>query len=466
MMKKKLSIEDIEKSVTALDSEEAKSVDTVKTAGKDKAGKTEVSFSKKKKKRRIRRYVILTIVVLLLAGLGWVGWISYNSIKNIFAGGDAPNLLGLFDNRQLKGEASGRVNILLLGVGDEGHSGQTLSDTIMVMSLDTRSNKMAMLSIPRDLYVKIPHDCGYNKINYAHACGELNNRKQGPQYATDTISGILDIPIHYYVRVDFTGFKEIIDKVGGVDINVEKDLYDPYYPGGTVSIKKGKQHMNGSTALKYARSRETTSDFDRAKRQQQVISAVKDKLMSSSTLLNPKKLIDILSIVGNHMKTNFQTNEFQRLIELGKKIDSSKTVNRVIDNGANGPLVSGNYSGYTLIPRLGLDKYDELESIAKNIFSENTIKTENARISVLNGTTRAGLAQTLADRLSGQNYNVVYYGTGTNQYVTATVIKDYSNGAKSQTTAALSKLLNAPVQKVTGSSNYDIEIIIGKDYQG
>lgn len=461
-MKKKLSIEDIEKSVNNLDIVE-------NSKGKPAGKKTKVPFAKKKK-RRIRRYVILAIIIAILAGLGWFGWVSYNSFKNIFGGEGAPGLLGLFDKTQLKGEGSGRVNVLLLGVGDDGHAGATLSDTIMVLSIDTKNNKAAMISIPRDLYVKINGN-GYAKINSAHAYAEKAKEGTGPEAAKETVSEVLGIPIHYYIRVNFTGFKKIVDAIGGVDINVEKNLYDPYYPGPndkgyvTVNIKAGNQHMNGDTALKYARSRQTTSDFDRGKRQQQVMVAIKDKILSPSTLLNPKKLADIIGIVGEHLATDFKTNEFQRVLELAKKVDSGSIVNKVLDNTEQGLLQNSNGSyGYALIPRLGLGNYKDIQEMAKNIFNEQTIKSENARIAIYNGTTKTGLATQAAEKLKAAGYNVVYYGTATTSKQTYTTIKDYSGGNKPKTIDALKTLLNASSQTATGGS-YDIEIILGTNYK-
>jgi LCP family protein required for cell wall assembly len=460
-MKKKLTIEEIEKSVSSIPEEKNQI-----------SPKTAVTFARKKKRRKIKRIVILSIVALILVGLGWLGWISYQSMKNIFGGENAPGLLGLIDKKQLKGEASGRVNVLILGVGDENHAGSTLSDTMMVLSYDTKSKNIAMVSIPRDMYVKIDKD-GYAKINEAHAYGEEHKvQGGGPELARQTVSNVLDLPIHYYVRFDFTGFKKLVDAVGGVDVNVEKDLYDPYYPGGNFSIKKGIRHMDGTLALKYARSRETTSDFDRAKRQQQVIVAVKNKILSSQTLFNPKKILDIIQIIGNHVKTDFKTNEFQRILELAKGVDSNRIINKVIDNGADGLLMNGygitpSSAGSTLIPKAGLDNYSAIRNMVRNVFTGNQIKAEGAKISVLNGTGRSGLATQVADDLKSQGYNVVNYGTALTGSQNTTAIYDYTNGSKSNTIKALEKYFSAKAEKRNNSNNsYDIEIIIGRSYNG
>lgn len=459
-MKKKLTIEEIEKSVAKVPADE-----------KSNPKKTAVTFTRKKKKKKVKRIVISVLLVALLLGIGYFGWISYNAMKNIFAGNGAPGLLGLLDKKQLKGESSGRVNILLLGVGDTGHAGATLSDTIMVMSYDVKTKNVAMISVPRDLYVKIGN-YGYAKINAAHAYGEQYKASGGgPELSKETVSNILDLPIHYYVRADFTGFKELIDAVGGVDVYVEKDIYDPYYPGGTFSIKKGQQHMNGTVALKYSRSRETTSDFDRAKRQQQVLVALKDKILSSQTLLNPKKIASIITLMGNHIKTDFGTNEIQRLIELAKQVNTKKIINKVFDNSTDGLLMNGYgvtpaSAGSTLIPRAGLGNYTELRAAAKNIFNDASIKSESARVVIYNGTYRSGLATTVGNMLKAQSYNVTDVGSASTSNQAQTVIYDYTNGAKSVTINSLEKIFNVKATQKQGSPGYDIEIILGRDYNG
>lgn len=456
-MKKKYSIEELE-------SKETEILDEEKGHEKDNS-KTPVAFSKKKKlSKKKKRIIVLTIAALFLSVLGYFGWLGYRALTNIF-NGDAPSLLNLITDKQLKGESSGRINVLLLGMGDKGHEGENLTDTIMVVSLDPKTKDVAMISIPRDLYVNIDK-YGYSKINAAHAYGEKYKvQGGGPQLAKDTISKVINQPIHYYARIDFTGFKKVVDLVGGVDIDVEKDLYDPLYPGGTFYIKKGRQHMNGEVALKYARSRETTSDFDRAKRQQQVIMATKEKVLSSQTLLNPKKISEMVNILGDHIKTDMEIWEAQRIYNLTKDIDNSKIINKVFDNGPGGLLVNdvSDAGAYILIPSLGLGNYKEIQNAVKNIFVDSKLQTEGAKIAVLNGTGKSGIAATFSEKLRNASLNVVSTATADRSDFTKSVVIDYTNGAKSATLAYLKNLLNAEVQVKTGGS-VDFEVILGKDY--
>lgn len=461
-MKKKLSIEEIEKSVESA------------VEANDTSSKTPLKFKKKAKKKtkHLKRYITLGVIGVVLILIGFFGFQIYKSMSNIF-GENAPGLLGLLNTKQLKGESSGRVNVLLLGVGDPGHSGEMLSDTIMVLSYDVATKQVAMISIPRDLYVDINDDCGDNKINFAHACGEMNKYAGGgPALASETVSKVLGIPIHYYARVNFTGFKEVVDAVGGIDVNVEEDLYDYLYPtdtGGvtTLYIEKGLQHMDGETALKFARSRETTSDFDRAKRQQLVLAAIKSKVTSTDTLLNPAKIIALVNALGNNIKTDFDLSYVQRAIDLFRNVDSGAIRNLVFDNSEKGLLTdsSSEYAGYILIPRAGMFDYERLQSAANNIFADQSISTENAKLMVLNGTSTAGLAGIVAEKLQGQNFNVVIIDSADTQDFTVTKIVDGTNGSKNGTVVALEKLFNIKAEKGTTPMGTDIVITVGSDYK-
>lgn len=424
--------------------------------------KTPVKFKKKKKKNWKRR-IILALLAIFLVGGSLVGIKAYMMAKKMFEGGTVPGLLGFLGQGQLKGEADGRINILLLGMGGGNHPGGTLTDTIMVASIKPQTNEVAMLSVPRDLYVPID-GYGKDKINAANALGEQKKYPGGGMaLSKDTINKTLDIPIHYTVRVDFEGFSKIIDAVGGIDIDVEEDLYDPFYPDGNYSIKKGHYHMDGKAALKYARSRETTSDFDRAKRQQKIIMAVKEKVLSAGTLTNPQKMNDILSALSDHIKTDMQIWEAQRLAQIFQKVDKNKVINRVLDNSADGPLESSSaYGMYVLLPKTG--NFDEIKNIAKNIFTDSALRSEAAKIEVLNATGASGQAKKAADGLSGFGFKIDNISNA-DEVNASTIIYDHSNGAKPKTIEFLEKkYCTKAIQKTddTGAGN-DITIVIGKD---
>ena len=214
---------------------------------------------------------------------------------------------------ELKGYDDDRVNLLLFGIGGAGHDGPYLTDTIIIACLKPSTGQIALISVPRDLSAKIP-GYGQTKINLAASQG-LKNGESGPAFATEIISDTLDIDIHYYTQVDFKAFTEIVDYVGGMRVNVDRGFTDAMYPSykngyQTVSFSSGIQTMDGETALSYARSRHGNngegSDFARAKRQQKIIFALKEKILSASTLANPIRINKIISSLEEHIETDMK----------------------------------------------------------------------------------------------------------------------------------------------------------------
>jgi anionic cell wall polymer biosynthesis LytR-Cps2A-Psr (LCP) family protein len=271
--------------------------------------------------------------------------------------------------------------------------------------------------------------------------------------------------------VDFTGFQKLVDLLGGVDVYVEKAIYDPQYPDenmkgySTFSIKAGQQHLDGKTALKYARSRETTSDFDRSRRQQQVLIAIRDKAASSGILSNPKKLLDTISLISQYIRTDLSADELKTLADLSKDIDKSKIKNQILSTDVGGPLISDSSSGtYYIKTKVG--NYSELQKIAKNIFEESgTTSKEQAKIEILNGSKTSGLGGKLSEALKSKGYNIVNVQTAKTLTKT-TVIYDYSGGTMKETLKYLKEALDADViTKTSTNKSIDISIIIGDDYK-
>jgi len=201
--------------------------------------------------------------------------------------------------------------------------------------------------------------------------------------------------------------------LGGVTINVEKAINDSLYPDDQLEgyepfyIKAGEQKMDGETALKYARSRQTTSDFDRSRRQQKLMVAVKEKAFSLGILANPAKITEIVQIIGKHIKTDIQPNEIQELAKRYKEIKSENTESLVIDNSINGPLVStSQYGSYGLIPSLGLDEFDEIHGLAHEIIQDPKIIEEKATIDIQYTKSRKTEATEIIDKLTKYGYTI------------------------------------------------------------
>ncbi|MCX6809574.1 MAG: LCP family protein [Candidatus Berkelbacteria bacterium] len=427
------------------------------------------------KKRKYIKFSLLALLVIFLGIIAYVGISSFSAANNILA--SDIKLTDLIKGGSLK-QTDGITNILLLGKGGENHPGGQLTDTIQLIRLRQSDDAVAMVSIPRDLRVSIPGD-GQSKINEAYTTGfnaEKNKDKKsdaGAKLSSQVVQNITGVPIHYYLTVDFVGFKDLVDKLGGVTVNVDQDLNDPYYPkdyfnGDTYrktdayapfSIKKGVQSLNGETALKYARSRETTSDFDRAKRQQKLILAIKEKMLSLGILANPVKVSDIISSLGSHVKTSMNISEIKDLMSLSEKIDKANIINKSIDNNPkDGLLVSTSEGGYYLVPKTG--NFNEIQRFFKNIFEISSAADENFTVEVYNGTDRTGIANKFAEDLKSSGLNVTKIETNKEQIGTTTI---YTASKGSKTLEIISgKLPNAKI--ATYETKGVIKIILGNDY--
>lgn len=431
-----------------------------------------------KKKFWKKRSTKIVLAILSLLVIGIIIWLitGYSLVSKMFttnySGGSAFLKLFNSDNqKKLKGEGDGRINVILTGIGGANHPGGTLTDSIMVVSIDPSNKTYTMLSLPRDLYVKVN---GYQagKINEVYANAEKKGKGKGGEATKAVVGELLDLPIHYYLNVDFEGFAKFVDTLEGITINVEKAIYDPTYPDkkmigyDPLRIKAGNQKMNGELSLKYSRSRHGSAggDFDRSKRQQQVLQAIQDKALSAGFLTNPKKILDTLSILGNHVKTDFSPIELERLTNIAKTLDRSKTISKVMADGPSGELYADSSSGTFYLYPKG-DNYLNIRRIAHEIFTDPDLKRENAKIEILNGSKISGVALTLSDTLKSYGYNVTKvdktFSTET------TTIVDYSSNSKKNTLDFLKTKLKAPIitKNKVSSTTADIIIILGNDYQ-
>lgn len=432
--------------------------------------------------RRLTPKVIF-IAIAVLAGLLvlWFlisGLMAYGKIRDTNATKKAPALsfLGEIKPDQLQGEGDGRVNVLLIGIGGQKHAGGNLADTIMVASFDAKHKEVALLSIPRDLYVPI-HGNGYGKINTAHSYGEsaMKQTGGGPAVLKKTVGEILDLPIHYYVRVDFIALQKIVDALGGVTVDVEKPIVDLAYPADNMidyspfRLAAGVQKLDGKTALRYARSRHASgsegSDFARARRQQKLIAAIKDKALSAGILANPKKINDLIGILGNHVKTDISLKETERFIQLWRDIDSSKIVSKVLDNGPGGPLISesGDARGYILVPRTG--DFSEVQQIAHEIFTDPYLRQEKANIALINATGSPATGQQVIKLLKSYGY-IVTDITPTNISKKAkTELIDYTSQKPYTRQFLESRFKTKATIRRDQSQSYDLQLTIGSDYK-
>lgn len=219
-------------------------------------------------------------------------------------------------------------NILLVGTDQRDLEYVGRTDTIMVLALDLPNQRAALISLPRDIYLPIP-GVGYSRINTAYPYGEERRPGSGMAMLESTIEKNFGIPIHNYVRIDFSGFEDVIDVVGGIDITVDCPLYDDNFWRifGTGTLDKGTYHMDGTQALYYARSRKSTTDFDRARRQQQVLMAIRSRALDAGLI---PRIPALWLALKDTIETDLDVRTIADLAKLGATIDRSHLYGLVV----------------------------------------------------------------------------------------------------------------------------------------
>lgn len=374
-----------------------------------------------------------------------------------------------------------RVNILVMGIDQRQHEeGPWRTDTMLVLTLDPVTMSGGMLSIPRDLWVPIP---GYEegRINTAHYIGEIDDYPGGgPALAVETVRYNLGIPIHHYARVNFTAFEEMVDLIGGIDIDVPEEINDPTYPDEAYGydplyIPAGEQHFDGEMALKYARTRHTSGgDFDRAKRQQQVLMAIYEKVTR----------LDMLPKLASRAPTMWRTLQDSVVTELTLKeiIALARLASDVDRDDIRYGVIDQNYTQFWETPdgqQVLVPLRDRMRELRNYIFTaeapnpdgeeqpEAQLEQEAATIEILNGTLTMGLAGNVSERLQQEGLQVQYIGNADRSDIAESVIVAHTG--KTYTAEFIARSLGIPQKAVVHGADpgakYDITIILGSDYQ-
>lgn len=369
-----------------------------------------------------------------------------------------------------------RINFLLLGIDRrEGEHGPWRTDTMIVTTLDPKTKSAAMMTIPRDLYVPIPAPgAGENRINTANFYGDQTGYPGGgPALAKKTIEYNFAIPIHYYILIDFNGFRKIIDALGGIDVNVPFAIDDPEYPTEDygimhLQIPAGMQHMDGDLALKYARTRHVDNDFGRSQRQMQVILAARDKALKINALAQAPQLLQQLR---DTIETDMTPEQMLALAPLAGQVRSDSIKTRAIDLNM----------AYEIKLNTGADVLwpdrEKIGALIQELFSTdqtttgsiapiNPLKAEAARIVILNGTNKDGLAAMASRYLKSNGFNVTQIGNAERRDYTKTVLVNLNN--KPATIDWLQTRFNIDPgnikQNPTAQPDSDIRIILGSDW--
>jgi polyisoprenyl-teichoic acid--peptidoglycan teichoic acid transferase len=368
--------------------------------------------SRRRRPVRSRVKIALLVFLVVLLGIG-----LYRGSKYI------PVLWDLLFKKEIQFTKAAaqdqKLNLLLLGVGGGSHDGPDLTDTIIYANIDPNSKQVTLVSLPRDLWDPQTEA----KVNTVYTFAEQREAGSGLDATKQMVTNILGQPIDYAVKIDFDGFVKAVDMVGGLDITVDNTFDDYEYPlsgmeadpcgltedriaslsaeiasGSATPVSafpcryehlhfdKGPQKMDGETALKYVRSRHGTgkegSDFARSKRQEKVISAFKDRMLSVDTFLNPVKLVNLMNVLQDSIRTDIKEEEYDDFIKLAKKMEGAKIKSAVIDTGdqseqrfglLENPPISRTYKNqWVLSPREGNGEYSEIQKyVACQIKGEN-----------------------------------------------------------------------------------------------
>ncbi len=378
-------------------------------------------------------------------------------------------------------DGASRVSVLVMGLDYrdwETNEGAPRTDTMILLTLDPLARTAGILSIPRDLWVNIPGGFNYGRINTAYSLGEAYKYPNGggPGLAMATVEELLGVPIDYYAQIDFGAFIRFIDEIHGIKVNVkEKMKVDPLGDNNVKTLKPGVQTLNGELALAYARTRKTEGgDFDRAERQQEVILAIRDRILSADILptliKNAPSLYQELSAGVN---TNLTLEQAIKLAWLAQQIPEEN-----IKRGVIGPpdqvLLAKSPEGDEVLKPIS----EKIRQLRDSIFFESgpsspvanmqpteVIQAENARLRVLNGTATAGLAARTGDYLKGLGYNIAETGNAEQLYANTTLF-DYTG--KPYTLKFLTEQMNVSPNRIFSrydpTSPIDVVVILGNDW--
>lgn len=432
----------------------------------------------------IRRWTFrgaVAVVVLVLVIGGFLFSQGFFNVNKSFH----PAAIKTADNGLLKGEADGRINVLLMGRGGGNHDGPDLTDTMMIDSIDVVNHTSTLISIPRDLWVDVPNQ-GAMKINGAFEAGEFkylgsetpgstnpNAIQAGFDEADQVVESVMGVTIHYNVLVSFQAFQQGVDAVDGVTVKVPSDLVDPTMAwengNNPVLAKAGTDSFNGKQALNYVRSRETTSDFARGQRQRAVLLALKTKVETLGTLSNPLKIAKLAKTFGDNVHTDLSLKNATRLYGIVRQVPDTKTTSIGLSDAPNNYVTTGTLAGQSIaLPSAGLFNYGAIQAYIRTQLKDPYLIKENATITVLNGTQIEGLAGTKANDLKALGYNVLQTGNApTTNYVQTTLV-DMTNGKDSHTRKYLEQRLGLTAttelpDNSIKASGADFVIILGSD---
>lgn len=446
--------------------------------------KNKNSDSKYKKHKRPYKKMIIIFLVLVIGVAGaFFGKAWWDAQRALSGGGGALALSKEIDPNSLNGEGDGRINVLLMGKGGDAHEGGSLTDTMMIASIDPINNGVVLLSIPRDLWVKptglwpmkinAVYNSAYEQAIYSNPKDE-NAAKQKAISATEkVVEENLGVNINYYALVDFTAFEEAVNTLGGITVNLAQPYTDPTMRIGTkvLNLPAGPSNLDGGTALGLARSRygAERGDFDRGQHQQAVLVGIKDKVLSMGTFVNPLKISQLFQTFGNRVTTNFSTDDVMRVYEIMKKVPNESITHVDLAMEGEAVVTTANIGGQSVVvPIAGVNDFSEVQKFVRLKLKDGFIIKENPSIIVLNASGKTGAASKRAEELKSYGYNVIQVADANITDVPVTQLIDNNNGQKKYTKRYLELRFNTQaVKKVDGLDitpyTADYIVVIGQN---
>lgn len=457
--------------------------------------------------------VFVILLLLVLIGTASIYFWLHGITKKIFIP-QTKTVAASTNSIQQSLDTKTPIDILLLGYGGGNHDGAYLTDSMMIVHIDPKTKKVFLISIPRDIWVKIPTngaDGNYWKINAAYELGlddtsyankqaQFKGADGGGRLAEYMVSQVTGLPIDYFVGMDFTGFKHTIDTLGGVDIDVEPAFTDPEYPIDgketdlcghqsseiplldaeatqsavetvypcryeNLQFDAGLQHMDGERALSYVRSRHSLqdgTDFGRAKRQRNLLVAVKAKIFSAGFI---PQVIPFITSLGDDVRTDLSMDDVKTFLTNAIVLNTYK-ISTLALTDQNFLTDTFSDDGQAILePKDGLDNWTSVHNWISDQLSEKT-EAVSAVVQVENGTSIPGLAGLAVNRLKNENIQVLDPTDASSKDTKTTAITVYNKNINQADIATLTKEFG--ITNITYASStlsaYNVLVVVGEDY--
>jgi LCP family protein required for cell wall assembly len=459
--------------------------------------------SGKKKRHYVRTFFILVVLAAVIVA-GYVGVKAFLATSSVFQGG----ILDIFQNQPLKADKNGRSNILVFGTSedDPGHDAPTLTDSIMIISIDQTKKNAYLISLPRDLYVDYGELCteGYKgKINSLYQCYSEYGKKEsaGADALAKKAGEILGLDVQYHVHVNYTVVRDIVKALDGITVKIEskdpRGVMDSNFDwkcmrgarsvshatmvkncppsGHFIDYPNGEVTLDAEHALYLAQARGDIaptygleqSNFDREKNQQKIVKALKEKAVSAGTLTNIGKVTGLIDALGSNLRTNFETKEIRTLMSLGKDIPTDSILSISLVEEGEVLVTTGNIGGASVVqPVAGQYNYSDIHKYVTKKLNSNDVSREGAHIALFNGSGIVGAAKTQADLLETKSFTISSIENAPAGTYEAIEIYQIGKGM-AKTSAKLQEIYKVKIKTtpppVTVAKDINFVIIIGKD---